>query len=308
MKRRLSRIVLKNEEIIDMIGIIDKSINTTLIPSLHDLIKEVSDKKEISENVAFSRLNLKSDKDLFKRLLNVVEKFAKVLPNFKKAVEENIAETITSGTNNVNNRIVFSLLSEGVYFAEEVPMLLSNMINKFYSKSGTELSPEMSRHLSQRLTLLIQIIPEMEKADLEKIVDTIGNVPTIKTLREEDTSEIPTEVVMGFFKETFKISDFHTQTFLKRMLGYFNFKKEHKKHSNVTKNFIGNPIYHLHLFIVDIQVLRLERLKDEKSLLELRILELRQEDTDGKLKQQIAYYENKLNKLDMKIRRLSEVK
>ena len=307
MRRRLNRIVLKNSEILEIIDTVDKSISTTLVPALKDLIKSTKDTQNFSENIAFNSLKLKNDSDLFKRLLNVVEKFTKILPSLRVAVEENVAESITTGTNNINNRVVIALLSEGVYFAEEVPMLLSNTINRFFSKSGTELDPSITSHLSHRLILLIQIIPEMEKADLGKVVESIGNIPTVASLRFESTSDIPTEVVMGFFKEVIGIKDFYTQTYVKRMLGYFNFKKEHKKHTNIAKNFIGNPIYHLRLFLIDLNTLRLDRLKTEKSLLELRILELKEGANNPRLSSQIGYYENKLNKLDMKIKRLSEI-
>jgi hypothetical protein len=307
MKHKLKNISLSQEKMLEIIETVDKSLTTTVRSALKDLIDLSKDKTLLSDNIAFNSLKLKSDSHLFKRLLDVVEKYQKILPSLRTAINDNISETITTGTNNVNNRIVISLLSEGIYFAEEVPMLLSNMINKFYTKSGTELDKSISAHLSHRLILLIQIIPEMEKADLDKVVESIGNIPTVSTLKFESSSDIPTEVVMGFFQKTIGIKDFYTQTFLKRMLGYFNFKKEHKKHSNITKNFIGNPIYHLRLFLIDLDSLRLERLKDEKSLLELRILELKSSDTDGKLKKQISYYENKLNKLDMKIRKLSEI-
>jgi len=307
MKHKLKSMTLSQEKMIEIVDTIDKSLKTTLIPALNDLIKETKDKNMLSDNMAFNSLKLKSDSDLFKRLLNVVEKYKKILPDLKVAITDNVSETITTGSNNVNNRIVIALLSEGIYFTEEVVMMLSNLINKFYSKSGSELDTSITSHLSHRLILLIQVIPEMEKADLSKVVESIGNIPTVSTLKFESSSDIPTEVVMGFFKDTIGIKDFYTQTFVKRMLGYFNFKTEHKKHKNVTKNFIGNPIYHLRLFLIDLESLRLERLKDEKSLLELRILELRSGDTDGKLSKQIAYFENKLNKLDMKIKRLSEV-
>ena len=307
MKHKLKSMTLSQEKMIEIIDTVDKSLTTTLIPALNDLIKDTKDKTFLSSNMAFNSLKLKNDSQLFKRLLNVVEKYKKILPDLKVAIADNISETIVTGSNNVNNRVVISLISEGVYFTEEVVMMLSNLINKFYTKSGSELDNVITSHLSHRLILLIQIIPEMEKADLGKVVESIGNIPTVSTLKFESSSDIPTEVVMGFFKDTIGIKDFYTQTFVKRMLGYFNFKTERKMHKNITKNFIGNPIYHLRLFLIDLESLRLERLKDEKSLLELRILELKNEDRDGTLSKQISYFENKLNKLDMKIKKLSEV-
>ena len=307
MHRRLNKLALTNDEMLETLDVISKSIVTTTIPALNELMKTTVGKTEIVNNVAFAKLNIKDDAALFKRILSITEKYNKIISSLKSAISDNLPDTITAGSSNINNRLAISLLSEGVYFAKDVPMMLSNLIERYYSKTGTELDPAITSKLTQKLVLLIQILPEFEKADLAKVVDSIGNIPTITTLKHEATSDIPVEVVMGFFKNNFNIKDFYTQTFLKRTLGYFNFKKEHKKNSNITKNFIGNPIYHLRLFLVDLNSMRLESLKEEKGLLELRLLELNESNADGKLKRQISYYENKLNKLDMKIKHLSEI-
>jgi len=307
MRKRLSNIVLENGAIIEIIGTIEKSLNTTVIPSLKDLEKLTADKTVLANNIAFSSLNLKKDKDLFVRLENVVNKYLDILPFLKEKVANEIPDTITTNTSNLNNKLVISLICEGVFFAEELPDMLSVMIERFYTKSGSELDKNKKIELTNRFTTLIRIIPEIEKANLKNIVDTIGEIPTINTIRSESVSDIPTDVIIGFFKTNFKIKDFYTQTFLKRMINVFSFKQESKVHKDIAKSFIGNPIYHLRLFLVDLQSLRLEKLKEDKRLLELRILELKQGDKDGKLKQQISYFEDKLNKLNMKINRLATI-
>lgn len=306
MHKRLARVTMTNEEMLETIDVIGNTLNSNVIPSIIELEKEVKDRKELCDNVAFSKLNLKNDGELFKRLLGVIEKYNKILPVLKTKVSEELSDTIVVGSSNLNNRIAVSLITEGIFLSKEVPFILTNVINKFYVKSGSELDTKIHTALTRKMILLIQILPELEKADLEAVVNAIGNVPAIKTIREEKTSDIPADIVLGFFKTNFSIKDFYTQTFLKRVLGYFNFKKEHKHHANITKNFMGNPIYHLRLFLVDLRTMRLESLKEEKTLLELRILELKNGDPDGKLKSQISYYENKLNKLDMKIKRLAD--
>ena len=307
MHKRLNKLVLTNDGILDLLDIISKSINTTTIPAIQTLIKETAGRTDVSQNIGFAKLNLADDSMLFKRMLGIVEKYSKIIPALKVAISDNLTDTIIVGSSNINNRIAISLLSEGVYFAKDLPLLLSNTIERFYTKSGSVLDKKIANGLTTKMVLLIKIIPEFEKANLKAVVDTIGNIPSITTLKHETTSDIPVDIVMGFFKFNFNIKDFYTQTFIKRVLGYFNFKKEHKRDAGVNKNFIGNPIYHMRLFLVDVNSMRLEALKEEKGLLELRLLELRQDDTNGDLKRQISFFEDKLNKLDMKINHLASI-
>jgi len=306
MHRRMKILVFTRDEALEMLNASEKSIVTTVIPALNDLIKQTKGKSDLASSVTFSSLKEKDDSKIFQRLLKVVEKYLKIFPQLRQKFEEELPDTISGNTNNMNVRIALSLLSEGIFFAENLPGVLSYIINKYYSKSGTELDPNITREIGHRVILLSNIIPELEKADLGKVVDVIGNIPTIRSLRYEETSEIPTDVVMGFFKDNFKISDFYTSTLIKRFLGYFEFKKEHKKHNDIAKRFIGNPIYHIRLFLIDIDLLKLERLKEKKRLLELRLLEL-QGKNDPKIKKQIEYYEDKLNKLELKIEKLTHM-
>ena len=306
MKKRLEALTIERDDLIDVMGEVEKNIGSVVIPSLNDLAKTVSGEKVLSSNVLFSSLKLKDDSEFFKRLVKIMERYNKIVPTLKGKINDELPDVFTANTSNINIKLVISLVSEGVFFADNMTDITAYLINKFYTKSGSDLEPSVSSKLGSKLMLLIKIMPEMEKARLDKVVDTIGNVPTIKTLKQEDTSVIPTEIVLGFFKTTFKISDRDTQTFLKRALGFFNYKQEAKVNKTVAKNFIGNPIYHLRLFLIDLEMLRFERLKESRRLMELRILELKQLESgtvDPKLTKSIKYYENELNKLDMKIER-----
>lgn len=69
--------------------------------------------------------------------------------------------------------------------------------------------------------------------------------------------------------------------------------------------FIGNPIFTFRKWWFEKDLVALEKLNDTKSMIELRLLELRGElEGDGdnqKLREQIEYYEDKLSGLDAKI-------
>ena len=76
-------------------------------------------------------------------------------------------------------------------------------------------------------------------------------------------------------------------------------------------NFIGNPIFSFRKWLVDKDIDKAKALEDTKNLIELRLLELRNQaagesDNEG-LRKQIEYYEDKLAEIDSKISKLMEV-
>ena len=76
-------------------------------------------------------------------------------------------------------------------------------------------------------------------------------------------------------------------------------------------NFIGNPIFSFRKWLVDKDIDKAKALEDTKNLIELRLLELRNQaagesDNEG-LRKQIEYYEDKLAEVDSKISKLIEV-
>lgn len=73
--------------------------------------------------------------------------------------------------------------------------------------------------------------------------------------------------------------------------------------------FIGNPIYHFRLWLVDLEMKKYEALKDRKKLTELKIMELKARnngEVDTKLQAAIQYHENKLEDIEYKIRKIEE--
>lgn len=309
VKKKLETLYIERDQLLEILNEVEKNIGTSTIPTLKNILDIVKGSKVLKESILFSEMKLKNDEDFFKRLVSVTTKYSKILPVLKNKVSEELPDTFGSNTGNVNIKIALSLVSEGIFLADSVTDIVSYIINTFYTKSGTEMEPGYNQKLGHSLINLIKLIPELEKANLNEVVDIIGNVPTINTLRKETTSVIPTDVVMGFISNTFKIKSVYTLTYIKRSLRFINFKKENKtrKINMAGKSFIGNPIFHIRLFLIDLGELRFERLKDSRRLMELRVLELRQKQqsgaTDEKVTTAIKYYEEKLNKLDMKIER-----
>lgn len=77
------------------------------------------------------------------------------------------------------------------------------------------------------------------------------------------------------------------------------------------QQFVGNPIYHIRLWLVDRDIEKYNANKDKKEMLELKVLSLKMAKNDpgadtNKLDKQIAYYEEKISDLNYKIERFEK--
>lgn len=301
MNKKIYKEPISNEELLLLMETIEITLVNNVMPTIKDLEKEIGDSTVLSDNIIFGPLELKDDKDFYSRLLNVCEKYLKSIPELKITISEDISDNVSFTTNNLNNKILLAVISEGIFLSENLVNVLTYIMSKFYSEDTSGVIESINRDAGRDLLALIKFIPEFEKSDFESIVKTIGNIPVIKTLRHEETSTIPTEVIMSFFTNKFKIKDENTLNFINKFINMFDNSEED---IHLSKTFIGNPILHFRLLLVDIDILRAEYHKSRVKLLELRILELK---TKGDNAKAIKYYEDKVNKLRLKISRLVEV-
>ena len=76
-----------------------------------------------------------------------------------------------------------------------------------------------------------------------------------------------------------------------------------------TTGFMGNPIYHIRMWLVDRDAKKYESLKVKKQLIELKLMELKleeEESSDPHLSKQIKYYEEKLSDIEYSIEKLEK--
>ena len=78
----------------------------------------------------------------------------------------------------------------------------------------------------------------------------------------------------------------------------------------VSKGFINNPFYHIRMWLVDLDMKKLEKLKDDKKYTEMKLMELeieKRSGTDNNVTKQIEYYEEKLATIEYEIQKLETV-
>ena len=310
------------QDLKDLITTITKTLGTDLLNSLKEIEKDVKNKDVLSKALITKALRdrvktIRNDGDVIRVIEETITRYSKILPLISGKIDEYVDGSICSNTSNLNYKLILAILSEGSYIAEQGAMILTYVVDKYYVKDKhTKLDSTVMPGVGSKAILFFQLIPELYKADLEKVVDAIGQIPSISTLKFEETSEIPSSFIIGdFFSKKFGIKSVLTQVWVKKLLHYFtkvDARKTARAHPDIVASFIGNPIYHLRILLVDLQMLRLETLKERKRILELKVLELKQKETTGKvdpkLKQQIQYYEEKIQKVNMKIDKIMDIR
>jgi hypothetical protein len=304
--------LLNKKDLLNLIDIIEKYLKTELSPSLKDLSKVIAseqDRRKIISTVAFSKSNLKDDVELMERLLKIVNNYSKSLSDLSKKIDSELPDVIGVNTNNLNVKLAFSLVNIGVFFTYYLPLTLSYYIGKYYTGSTTDTNGLYRTYIGM-MTTLADIIDQLPKINFKELIDMIGKFPTIKGM-STGKLDLPSTVVLEYMKKNLKVSNKFITSFVVKALNLLKSDRRKTKKVNTvlkdrigTVGFVGNPIFHIRIFLTDLEVNRLERLKDEKRLLELKIAELKAKQDgsdDPKIRQQIAYYENKLKRIDEKI-------
>ena len=307
----------QKDELLSILDNASKILSLDVKKYLVTLQKETKDKdilinKAIIKGGKYDK-EFKSDADLFRYIDEALDKLLSIIPSLKDKVETVVDDYICSNATNLNYRLILALTSEIAFLAENTDGIISYIVSQFYTKDNKEKLSEYLGQFVNKSLVFFQLIPELHHADLKAVVDAIGNIPTVKSLRIEDTNDIPTDfVVKDFLMKNFNFKSIWTQVYVKKLLNLLSWNEKRElshKYKGLSLNFIGNPIYHLRLFLVDLEMLRLERLKNRRKLVELKLLELRSKDpNDPKIKKQIEYYEKKLETLDRKINRIMEAR
>ncbi len=79
-----------------------------------------------------------------------------------------------------------------------------------------------------------------------------------------------------------------------------------KKFDLPVNNLIVNPIYHVRKLLVDAKVIYYDYLKYKKELIALKLKEAELKEPSPSVEKQIEYYENKLENIEYKIKKIEE--
>lgn len=258
------------------------SLENEVLPALDVFIS--SNIKALSKNKflsnSFSLMGIKSSnsldgvkelRDMFQDIMSYEQKIDKLILNMNNV----LLDKNTSLRDGTIVRVIEDLTFMSLY-------VLDFLYYSILDESDTNFTKMKIEVIKNELPEFIKLVKYYNK-NIKNILDEILELPDVPvSISQTDSSSM----LDTFLKKIKKISFIPT-----------------------TNGFVGNPIYHFRMWLVDREIRKYEALKDRKEALELRLMELRYQEsgsTDENIKERIAYFEEKISKIEYEIAKIEK--
>lgn len=281
--------VFKKSTIVETMKTELEYIDDELIPMLSSTVNGIDsgaiDLKVIDNDKLLKRVrgllitDPKSNANLLNMILRTCENINDYAMKLEQLVNKNMPATITDKTVTVKELAIMKVINDVILFRGYTYDLLYCVLASLDSQRS--VFQKTITRLSDTAILYAKAIDNLSAKNLEKLLKTVTDIP----------SNTVTEVIasQGTVAEEEVKKSFNGHNLLSTFLG---------------SGFVGNPIYHIGMYLEDKKFERNERRKNQKQAIELIIIDLRKQQNgefDNKIAEQIKYYENKIAALDYKI-------
>ena len=276
---------IKKEDVVKNLDDIATAIKEEVLPTLDVVIKnsdlEVINKSKYAKSLMVtSGIKAKDGRELFVKIKGIITNINKSLNNLETLVLDELPDIVSDKTITVKDAAILKTISD-----------IGN-ITLFTSD----------------VAYLILIDGNVNDTEFpkKKINDIIDGIPTYGNMLKVYGSNFNNKLEnIKKLPDTKLVLDNKKANMLEKIVS------KNAKLIDVpnASSFNYNPIYHVRMWLVDVEMLKYERLKDKKKLIELKIMELKlkaKNESNDKLTKQIEYYEEKLAKIDYKISKIEE--
>ena len=258
------------------------SLENEVLPALDVFIS--SNIKALSKNKflsnSFSLMGIKSSnsldgvkelRNMFQDIMSYEQKMDKLILNMNNV----LLDKNTSLKDGTLVRVIEDLTFMSLY-------VLDFLYYSILDESDTNFTKMKIEVIKNELPEFIKLVKYYNR-NIKNILDEILELPDVPvSISQTDSSSM----LDTFLKKIKKISFIPT-----------------------ANGFVGNPIYHFRMWLVDREIRKYEALKDRKEALELRLMELRYQEsgsTDENIKERIAYFEEKISKIEYEIAKIEK--
>ena len=276
---------IKKEDVVKNLDDIATAIKEEVLPTLDVVIKNsdleiINKSKYIKPIMITSGIKAKDGRELFVKIKGIITNINKSLNNLETLVLDELPDIVSDKTITVKDAAILKTISD-----------IGN-ITLFTSD----------------VAYLILIDGNVNDTEFpkKKIDDIVNGIPTYGNMLKVYGSNFNNKLEnIKKLPDTKLVLDNKKANMLEKIVS------KNAKLIDVpnASSFNGNPIYHVRMWLVDVEMLKYERLKDKKKLIELKIMELKlkaKNESNDKLTKQIEYYEEKLAKIDYKISKIEE--
>lgn len=277
----------------------------------------------IFTNDKFARIKSKTEATFTAAVYEIENGILPILDNYQDPKNKAILD-------NLKNSSTFKIIKEGLKVNDPSKLLVELEV---YFK---DILTNQSKIVSSINTILSDSVNEktitFKQYEMMNYIDDMYSNTYFTTellyilIRDEKNSMLSQKQVIKLLKQlpSFKLKVLNKVTVKEALASIANSSSESiydrnsadapdsiKMSGIKVSNFIGNPIFSFRKWLVDKDIDKAKALEDTKNLIELRLLELRNQaagesDNEG-LRKQIEYYEDKLAEVDSKISKLMEV-
>lgn len=261
------------------------TINNEVIPSIDDMVVYTKDNnitmedvKELGVFTTLSGIKANSPDHLFKSLNITMKKMIDKQKDINKFILKTLPDIITKENITVKQLALMEIIdSYNTVCTYTIDLLLytTEIIKKSLYGSEMTMIPnkitEVRSSMSKYAMMINYLYHNVDRVivDLNKMDSTLVN---------------PEGKDKGILASISKVKNFLKPT-----------------------SFIGNPIYHVRMWLVDFQLYRYDIYADKRKMLQLKIQELesmKNGENNKSINKRIEYYNDKLESVEYKIREL----
>lgn len=276
---------VKKEDVVKTSEFIFSNLVNDVIPALDIVILdgEISAIKDsdILHNIAKLSNNIKSkdNKDFLIKLKSVMENIASNENKFTLLINSELSDNVTDNNSTPKDGAILRVLNDIGAMNKYILDLVYFVI---LDKDETMFPKLKMKQIRENIPTFIVTLDTYSK-DFSKLIDNIKHISNVNI----------------------NIIDGNNET----LSSFINSASKNVVLPN-TQGFINNPIYHIRMWLVDREITKYESLKDQRRLIELRLMELKLKNNgsnDPKLAKQVEYYENKISKIEYEISEIEKI-
>ena len=274
---------IKKEDVVKNLDDITTAIKEEVIPTLDVVIKNsdlevINKSKYVKSLMITSDIKAKDGRDLFVKIKGIFVNINKSLSNLETLVVDELPDIVSDKTITVKDAAILKTISDIGNMA-----LYASDFAYFVIIDGDPNNTEFPKKKINDILHNLPTYGSMLKIygnNFNKTIENIKKLPDIKLTLDNKKANMLEKIV----SKDAKLVD-----------------------TPIASGFNYNPIYHVRMWLVDVEMLKYERLKDKKKLIELKLMELKlkaKNESNDKLTKQIEYYEEKLAKIEYKISKI----
>lgn len=276
---------ITKDDILSVLDNTESKITTIVIPTYKNAVPALKDVK-LNEEAEYilsilARNYSNGSNDLSKTVSAIYKDLTKirgVITDLEEAIDSNLPDAVVKDNVTLKSEALMKLASQIEFTVDYSIYLLDYFVTESseYENLEVEIPKPIVSYIKANVLAFGQMLDFLTE-NAKQIINNLDNVPDVR--------------VVGLDKSMIKAAI----SKLKYMM----------RLSNLEKGFVGNPIYHIRMWIAEIQVYKYQGDKDRKRLLELKIAKLKENKNgknNAKIDKQVEYYQNLVNDIDFKIK------